>query len=219
MTPRRFIVASSIAGALSLGALAVPATAGAAPAGHAVSYVTTGRDPLAGFAGAALDAWTRYVATRNSHDLADFATVRDALAVEAAHRLGLDPAQMQAAWRRADQPHQVALVAAMTQLGTPYRRNTSKPGVGFDCSGLTTWAWAQTGASLVRQSRGQINAIRNVGREAAQAGDIVYYPGHVMLYLGVDNAIIHAPNTGSRVQFGFVAGSHVKRLRFGNPVG
>ena len=45
----------------------------------------------------------------------------------------------------------------MTQVGVPYRTNTSQEGVGFDCSGLTTYAWARAGVELFRQSGTQIN--------------------------------------------------------------
>jgi cell wall-associated NlpC family hydrolase len=126
---------------------------------------------------------------------------------------------MRGAWAKADTSHQVALIAALTQLGTPYRRNTSKPGIGFDCSGLTTFAWGQAGVGLFRQSGTQIKNAKAVTRETAQAGDLVYYPGHVMLYLGVGNAIIHAPYTGRNVEVGFISKSKVTSVRFGNPVG
>jgi cell wall-associated NlpC family hydrolase len=39
----------------------------------------------------------------------------------------------------------VAVSAAMSQQGVPYRYATSSPGVSFDCSGLTHYAWAQAG--------------------------------------------------------------------------
>ena len=35
----------------------------------------------------------------------------------------------------------------------------SEPGVGFDCSGLTAYAWGVAGQELARQSRAQINAL------------------------------------------------------------
>ena len=37
---------------------------------------------------------------------------------------------------RLDYDKQHVMLAAMTQLGVPYRSRASKPGVGFDCSGL-----------------------------------------------------------------------------------
>ena len=87
-----------------------------------------------------------------------------------------------------------------SQLGVAYRRNTSKAGEGFDCSGLTTYAWAQAGVTLVRQSAAQIRAAAPRTWETAQAGDLVYYPGHVSMYLGVDRLIVHSPYTGRNVE-------------------
>ena len=220
MTLRRIIAVSTAATALSIGALAVPSTVSAAPAtpsSLAPAYAALGRDVLAARADAGMNAWFAYAFSGQKRAFSRFQAALDVLAVEAAARVGADPARMRAAWMAADPHHQVALMAAMTQLGTPYRRNTSKPGVGFDCSGLTTWAWAQAGVTLPRQSRSQINNVTRVSREDAQAGDLIYYPGHVSLWLGVDNFILHAPYSGRSVEF-----SHIRESRsvlFGNPVG
>ncbi len=219
MTLRRIALATSLATALSLGVLALPAAAAPATTSVAPTYTFTGKDPLATFADAAMNAWLEYSVNGSSKGLTDFNKLRDALALEAARRVGADGARMQAAWRNADQRHQVVLMAAMTQLGTPYKRNTSKPGVGFDCSGLTTWAYAQVGATLPRQSRSQINLVKRVTQATAQAGDLVYYPGHVMLYLGVDNFILHAPFTGRTVEFSHIKANRAGSALYGNPLG
>lgn len=221
MTIRHKVSATLIAAAATLGCAALPTTAQAAPAVAAApaGVAISGRDGLAAYANVALDAWTAYATTGSSTSLNSFVSIRDALATEAARRLGLDAAAMRAAWAKADTSHQVALVAAFTQLGTPYRRNTSKPGVGFDCSGLTTFAWGQAGKVLFRQSGTQIKNAKAVTRETAQAGDLVYYPGHVMMYLGVGNAIIHAPYTGRNVEVAFISKSKANSARFGNPIG
>ena len=214
MTLRRLIGTTSLAAAISLGAVGI-APASAAPA--APAYTVVGKDGLAVYADAAMNAWLRFTAYRKPADLAEFDRIRDALALEAARRLGADGARMVAAWRSADRSHQVALMSAMTQLGTPYRRNTSKPGSGFDCSGLTLWAWAQSGADLPRNSRSQINHVARVSRDQAQAGDLVYYPGHISIYLGVDNYILHAPFTGRSVEFSHIKSSRANSVLFGNP--
>ena len=75
------------------------------------------------------------------------------IAVTVAERLGLDAEALESAWRNADFAHQEALMAAFSQLGVPYRHNTSKAGVGFDCSGLTTYAWAQAGVIAAASER------------------------------------------------------------------
>src|SRR5207342_3891364 len=119
---------------------------------------------------------------------------RDVAADAVADEMRLDPGTVRTAWTKADMLHQEAVLAALTQLGTPYRAMRSDPGVGFDCSGLTSWAWARAGVQIAHQSSAQIRAARRVDESAAVAGDIVQYPGHVMLYLGVDRAIVHASN-------------------------
>lgn len=143
--------------------------------------------------------------------------IRREIATEMANRLDIDPARMVAAWQAADVTHQLALMAAFTQLGVPYRRNTSKPGEGFDCSGITTYAWGVAGVTLTRQSGVQIRNAAPRTANTAMAGDLVYYPGHVMLWLGVDNAILHSPYTGRNVEVDTF--TRRRSVRFGNPIG
>lgn len=222
MTIRHTVHAAVLTATIALGCAAAPAAVSAAPAVSATpaaapEFARTGGDALAGYANTALDQWVKYTTTGSADALAQFRSIRDAVASEAATRLGMDAAEMQAAWRNADDTHQVALLAAFTQLGTRYRRNASSPGEGFDCSGLTSWAWGQAGVSLFHQSKTQINNAAARTRETAQAGDLMYYPGHVMLYLGVGNAIVHAPYTGRNVQVDFVSKNRAKSVRFGDP--
>lgn len=219
MTIRHKLHATVLSVALAAGAVTVSAAVvSAAPESIAPATVTaSGSDALAGYASAALSQWARYADTGSAFARSQFNSTRDAVAVEAANRLGLDAAAMQAAWRDADDEHQTALMAAFSQLGTRYRAYKAIPGVGFDCSGLTSWAWGQAGVSIFHQSRTQINDARAVTRETAQAGDLVYYPGHVMMYLGIDTAIIHAPSTGRTVEVGFVAKRRANSVRFGDP--
>ena len=49
------------------------------------------------------------------------------------------------------------------------------------------------------------------------AGDIVQYPGHVMLYLGVDGAIVHALEPVDRRRARLLRPP--ARVRFGDPKG
>ena len=96
---------------------------------------------------------------------------------------------------------QVAINAAMSQLGVPYRYATSSPGVSFDCSGLTHYAWGQAGVYLPRNSRAQAGSVPHVPVSAAQPGDLLFYYSpisHVGIYLG-NGQIVHAPNTGKTV--------------------
>lgn len=94
-----------------------------------------------------------------------------------------------------------AVNAAMGQRGVPYRYATANPGVSFDCSGLTKYAWAQAGVYLPHQSRAQYASIPHVSKGAAQPGDLIFFYSpisHVSVYLG-NGQQVHAPNTGSVV--------------------
>jgi len=96
----------------------------------------------------------------------------------------------------------VAIQAAQGQLGVPYKYATSNPGVSFDCSGLTHYAWGQAGVYLPRNSRAQAASLPHVPPAAAQPGDLIFYYSpisHVGIYLG-GGQIIDAPNTGKVVR-------------------
>lgn len=201
--------------ATAVGALALPGgPAAAAPAPAAVAAVPRADDPAAVAAAEALALLERWRASSVGNDAAVYAAKRDSLASTIAERLELDPGAMRQAWADADLEHQRALLAALSQLGVPYRRNTSKPGEGFDCSGLTTYAWAQAGFSLQRNSGAQIRAAGPRDPETAQAGDLIQYPGHVMMWLGVDMAIVHAPQRGRTVEVDVLKR---RSVRFGDP--
>jgi hypothetical protein len=49
------------------------------------------------------------------------------------------------------------------------------------------------------------------------AGDLVQYPGHVMIYLGVDRAVVHAVMPGRPVEVDVVKAR--RNLKFGDPTG
>jgi cell wall-associated NlpC family hydrolase len=112
-----------------------------------------------------------------------------------------------------------AVVSALTQLGVPYHRRSATPGQGFDCSGLTSWAWSQSGLGLPHQSGRQIRGVSRVGIDQVQPGDLLYYPGHVMLALGIGGAMVHAPNTGNVVEVRMLSEHQQRRLRVGDPLG
>ena len=105
----------------------------------------------------------------------------------------------------------VAVTAALGQIGVPYRYATSLPGVSFDCSGLTHYAWAQAGVVLPRNSRMQSNALPSVPRTEAKPGDLIFYHNpisHVGVYLG-DGQMVHAPSPGKFVSITSVNWSKV----------
>ncbi|MGH9108907.1 MAG: NlpC/P60 family protein [Acidimicrobiales bacterium] len=108
-----------------------------------------------------------------------------------------------------------ALGAAESQLGIPYVWGGETPGRGFDCSGLTQWAWAQAGVSIPRTSQAQYAGLSKVWTSATtltlsslQPGDLFLYDNldgtgtvdHVAMYAGGDT-LIQAPFTGTVVSY------------------
>jgi peptidoglycan DL-endopeptidase CwlO len=102
-----------------------------------------------------------------------------------------------------------AVAAAKSQIGVPYVWATSEPGVSFDCSGLTMWAWAQAGVSMGHFTGAQYNQFPHVPYEAMQPGDLVFFGGdlhHVGIFIG-GGMMIDAPHTGAWVRYASVYGS------------
>ena len=165
----------------------------------------------------ALESYEQWADSYEVDALRSFVWFRTQTAQYAAVELGISEADMVEAWAATPIGHQVAVLAAMTQLGVPYRTNASEEGVGFDCSGLTTYAWAKAGVQLTRRSSDQIRNAAPVKRAEAKAGDLVQYPGHVMMYLGVGDAIVHSSRTGRPVQVGTVSARRANSVRFGDP--
>ena len=96
----------------------------------------------------------------------------------------------------------VAVSAAYSAIGTPYHFAGETPGVAFDCSGLTKWAWGRAGVSLPHQSGAQYASVPHVSKDQVQPGDLIFYYspiGHVGIYVG-GGMMIHARNTGTTVK-------------------
>jgi cell wall-associated NlpC family hydrolase len=100
----------------------------------------------------------------------------------------------------------IAVSAAMGQLGVPYRFAAESPGVAFDCSGLTKYAWGQAGVYLPHQSGAQYGSIPHISQGEIQPGDLIFYKtpiGHVAIYIG-GGQMIHAPRSGDVVSVAVV---------------
>jgi len=172
---------------------------------------------LSAAADLAVTAYDEYAATGDLADYLDYAAERAATARLAARELGYNEFAMIDAWRTTPLDHQRAVLAAMSQVGVPYRRLSSAEDEGFDCSGLPSFAWRQAGFEIARQSGSQIKAAEKLTRETATAGDLVYYPGHVMMYLGVGDAVVHSVQTGRSVEVDLISGRRRNSVRWGDP--
>jgi cell wall-associated NlpC family hydrolase len=96
-----------------------------------------------------------------------------------------------------------AFQAAQSRLGSPYVYGATGPS-SFDCSGLTSWAYAQAGVSIPRTSEAQSQiGTRITSVSDLRVGDLVFFFNdlhHVGLYAG-NGQIIHAPRTGTVVRY------------------
>ncbi|MET8243430.1 NlpC/P60 family protein [Streptomyces sp. NPDC005202] len=95
-----------------------------------------------------------------------------------------------------------AVAAAHSALGRPYVWGANGP-LGFDCSGLMQWSYAQAGVHLPRTSQEQRYVGRRIPLSQARPGDLVVYrsdAGHVAMYAG-NGRVIHAPYPGAPVRY------------------
>lgn len=74
----------------------------------------------------------------------------------------------------------------------------------FDCSGFTTYVFAQAGRSLPRSAAAQYSATNRISQSQAQPGDLVFFSqgggiDHVGIYLGGGNFIGAQTSTGVAV--------------------
>ena len=94
-----------------------------------------------------------------------------------------------------------AVQFALAQVGKPYSWGGSGPG-SYDCSGLTSAAWAAAGVSLPHSSSMQYGVTQRVSRTALQPGDLMFFGSpihHVAMYIG-NGQMVEAPRTGLTVR-------------------
>lgn len=80
---------------------------------------------------------------------------------------------------------------ACKYVGYPYVAGGTSLTNGADCSGFVLAVYKNFGYSLPRSSYAQSGAGRGVSYSEAQPGDIIYYGGHVGIYIG-NGQIVHA---------------------------
>ncbi|WP_137993360.1 C40 family peptidase [Streptomyces vilmorinianum] len=99
-----------------------------------------------------------------------------------------------------------ALRYAVRQIGKPYVWGAEGP-ESYDCSGLTSQAWANAGREIPRTSQEQWHTLPKVPLRELRPGDLViYFPEatHVAIYLG-QGLVVQAPRPGARVKVSPIA--------------
>lgn len=104
-----------------------------------------------------------------------------------------------------------AVRAAESQIGVPYVWGGETAHRGFDCSGLTQWAWQTAGFTIPRTAASQYFALRHVPLSELRPGDLLFYYNldgdhqvdHVVMYVGSGpwgtSTIIQAAHTGTNI--------------------
>lgn len=98
--------------------------------------------------------------------------------------------------------------AARSQIGVAYDYGAQNPGVAFDCSGLSQYAYRCAGISIGRTATAQYNQVKAAGNlttneGSLQAGDLVFYQTngrirHVGIYVG-GGKVCHASDYSTGV--------------------
>ncbi|MEW2612783.1 NlpC/P60 family protein [Streptomyces sp. NPDC047880] len=99
---------------------------------------------------------------------------------------------------------------ALRQVGKPYEWGAEGPRT-FDCSGLTSRAWAAAGSPVPRTSQEQWRRLERIPLDELRPGDLVVYfrkATHVAIYFG-DGLVVQAPRPGAKVKVSPIAANPV----------
>lgn len=119
-----------------------------------------------------------------------------------------------------------AMASANTQKGAPYVWGHEGPySQGYDCSGLTFWAYKKHNKILPRTAAGQWNASKHISVGARQPGDLVFFFGadhkvfHVGIYTGMKNGheMMTDANSGPYRGYKVVTNAPVYEFTGGKP--
>lgn len=135
-----------------------------------------------------------------------------------AHMLEADVDELRDTWAATPLTRKIVLFTALSQLGVPYRLNADAPFIALDCSSLTKFAWAQAGVEINRGSQYQYADAERVSRDDVQAGDLVWYPGHIMMSLGIPDLIVHARSGQRAVEIHRIDSTRISWMRWVSPL-
>ncbi len=107
------------------------------------------------------------------------------------HRMNVKPiAEISVKKKEIEAGRDAIIETAKTFLGTCYRWG-GKTSCGMDCSGLAFMSYYMNGYIVYRDAKFERTpGIKEIGFDALEKGDMLFFPGHVALYIG-DGLYIH----------------------------
>ncbi|MDN4494511.1 C40 family peptidase [Ureibacillus aquaedulcis] len=97
---------------------------------------------------------------------------------------------------------------ALSYLTTPYRWGGKSP-LGIDCSGLCSMAYMLNGVIIYRDAKiADGFPIKEISIEQIQKGDLLYFPGHIAMYMG-DGLYVHSSLGGNEVSINSLNKEHI----------
>jgi cell wall-associated NlpC family hydrolase len=126
--------------------------------------------------------------------------------IDAAQRAFLGSNRLSVTDMTPSQGGAAAIRFAYDQLGKPYVWGAEGPR-SYDCSGLTSKAWAAGGVTIPRTSEQQWKQLTHVPLDQLRPGDLIVYfkaASHIAIYIG-DGQVIQAPRPGAYVKISPIA--------------
>lgn len=97
--------------------------------------------------------------------------------------------------------------SALSYLTTPYRWGGKSP-LGIDCSGLCSMAYMLNGVYIYRDAKiVEGFPIKEISMDNIQKGDLLYFPGHIAMYMG-DDLYVHSSLGGNEVSINSLNEAH-----------
>ncbi|MEQ6353887.1 SH3 domain-containing C40 family peptidase [Lysinibacillus sp. M3] len=96
---------------------------------------------------------------------------------------------------------------ALSYLAAPYRWGGKSP-LGIDCSGLCSMAYMLNGVYIYRDAKiVEGFPIKEISLGNIQKGDLIYFPGHIALYIG-ELLYVHSSLGGNEVNINSLDEQH-----------
>ncbi len=92
-------------------------------------------------------------------------------------------------------------------MGTQYRWGGGKSPLGLDCSGLCSISYMLNGIIIYRDALRKDEYMRKIELDEIKPGDLLFWPGHVAMYIGNDK-YIHSSSDNNGVDINSLNPDH-----------